>query len=96
MKRLLLLGERIDSRQALAAGILTHVVGETQTLAAAKEIARVACSFVPRALVETKHLLVALADGASDLTVWERIRMELLASPERQSALAAAKAKLRA
>jgi enoyl-CoA hydratase/carnithine racemase len=90
LKRLLLMGERIDGRDALAAGIVTHTVGETRTLAAANEVARAACSFVPRALIETKRLLAALEDGASDLTAWEGVRRELLASSERRSALAAA------
>jgi enoyl-CoA hydratase/carnithine racemase len=94
LKRLLLMGERIYGQEALAAGIVTHTVGEKQTLAAANEIAHAVCSFAPRALIETKRLLLALDDGSSDLTAWETVRREILASFDRQSALAAAKTQL--
>jgi enoyl-CoA hydratase/carnithine racemase len=96
LKRLLMMGERISGREALAAGIVTHTVGEAQTVAAASDIARAVCSFSPRALVETKRLLVALEDGSRELTAWETARRELLGSSERQAALAAAKTELRA
>lgn len=95
LKRLLLMGERINGQEALAAGIITHTVGEAQTLAAAEEIAHAACSFAPRALIETKRLLTALQDGSSDVTPWETIRREILASSDRESALITAKTQLR-
>lgn len=96
MKRLLLAGERLDGREALAAGILTHAAEEGQALAAAGTIARSACAVAPSALIHTKRLLVALADGPTDVSAWEDARRALLGSGERQSALAAAKAKRRA
>lgn len=89
LKRLLLMGERIDGSDALAAGIVTHIAAQAETLATANEIACAACSVAPRALIETKRLLVALEDGSGDLSQWQRVRRELLASVERRSALAA-------
>jgi|SRR5271166_4166678 len=93
VRRLLLLGDRMEGRQALAAGITTHLAEETQTIAVAGEIARRVVAS-PRALIETKRFLGALEQGASDLASWQAIRMELLASPERQAAVAAAKSRL--
>jgi enoyl-CoA hydratase/carnithine racemase len=96
MKRLLLAGERLDGREALAAGILTHAAEAGRTLAAAENAARSACAVAPSALIQTKRLLVALADGTTDVSAWEDARRALLGSVERRSALAAATAKRRA
>jgi enoyl-CoA hydratase len=93
VRRLLLLGDRIGGSGALAAGIATHLAEDGRATALANEIAcRVVAS--PRALIESKRLLNALEKGASDLTAWHTIRKELLASPERRVALAAAKSRL--
>jgi enoyl-CoA hydratase/carnithine racemase len=93
VRRLLLLGERIEGSQALAAGIATHLAEEARTIAAANEIARRA-TVNPCALLETKRFLGALEQGPIDLASWQAVRMELLASPERQAALATAKSRL--
>jgi enoyl-CoA hydratase/carnithine racemase len=93
VQRLLLLGERIDGSQALAAGIVTHLAEEAQTIVTAGEIARRAIAS-PRALIETKFFLRALEQRPVDLAPWQAIRRELLASPERQAAVAAAKSRL--
>jgi enoyl-CoA hydratase/carnithine racemase len=91
--RLLLLGERITGPEAAAAGLATHVAAGSSSLASALEMARKLLAFPPRAATETKRLLVALAEGASDVTPWQAIRMDILGSPERRVALAWAKAK---
>jgi enoyl-CoA hydratase/carnithine racemase len=93
IRRLLLLGDRIDGNQALAAGIATHMSEETQAIVRAGEIARRAI-VCPRALVETKRFLAALEAEPIDLASWQSVRLELLASPERRAAIAAAKSRL--
>jgi enoyl-CoA hydratase len=93
VRRLLLLGDRIEGTQALGAGIATYVVAAGRTIVMANEIARRIVAS-PRALVESKRLLNALEQGAIDLAAWNVIRDELLASPERRAALAAAKSRL--
>jgi enoyl-CoA hydratase/carnithine racemase len=93
MRRLLLLGDRIEGNQALAAGIATHMAEETPAIVRAGEIARRAI-VRPRALVETKRLLGSLEAGPIDIASWQSIRLELLASPERRAAINAAKLRL--
>lgn len=94
MRRLLLLGDRINGSETLAAGIGSHACGAGSALALGSELAQrtIAGS---RALVESKRLLNALEQGEADLTMWNEIRKELLSSPERRAALATAKARLR-
>ena len=93
VRRLLLLGERIEGTEALTAGIATHLADEAQVIATADQIARQAVA-VSRATIETKRFLGALERGAVDLAAWQTVRMELLASPERFAAIAAAKSRL--
>ena len=93
LRRLLLSGGRIEGSQALCAGIATHVAGGSEALATAVDIARRSITCSARALIESKRFLNALDDGATDLDRWQAIRMELLLSPERQAALAAAKSR---
>jgi len=94
MRRLLLLGERIPGRDAVAAGIANKLVDETQAVSAAQDIARSVVAN-PRALCETKRLLRALDDGGVDLAPWQALRKEMLGSAERRTSLAAAKSRLR-
>ena len=93
VRRLLLLGERIEGGEAVAAGIATHGAPNGRTLAVAVELAGQLVGN-PRALIETKRLLIALEDVAADLSSWQAVRQELLNSSERQAALAAAKSRL--
>ncbi len=90
MRRLLLLGERIDAGQAIASGIATHLVEKSHALAAARAIAA-RTPINPRALIETKRLLAALDQSATNLSSWQTVRRELLDSAERKAALASAK-----
>ena len=93
VRRLLLLGERIGGGEAVTAGIATHAVEDGQTVTAAVELARRLIDS-PRALIETKRLLVMLEQDTADLSAWQAVRQELLGSSERQAALAAAKSRL--
>lgn len=92
--RLLLLCERIEGPDTLAAGIATHVCEAGQALATAVSIAQGWAAASKRAATATKHLLGALERGAFDLAAWNAIRMQLLDSPERHVAVSAAKARM--
>jgi enoyl-CoA hydratase/carnithine racemase len=94
VRRLLLLGDRIHASEALAAGIASRLCAAGGAIALANELAgRADCG--SRALAESKRLLNALEQGDADPAAWEQIRSELMSSPERRAALAAAKARLR-
>jgi enoyl-CoA hydratase/carnithine racemase len=91
--RLLLLGERLDGREAYAAGLATHLAEEGGAVSLAIEIARRAAAATP-AFAHTKRLLQALDRGGVNPADWQVARLTLLASPERQAAVAAAKSRL--
>lgn len=93
LKRLLLLGERIDGCEAVTAGIASHAADNRQTLDVAKRIASAACPLPARAFSATKRLLLAAEDGVRDPKHWQDLRIELLASPERRQALNAVRAR---
>lgn len=92
MRRLLLLGERIDGRDAHAAGIATHVVMDSDVHEVADTIAHRAIR-KPESMIATKQFLAALDADRVDEAHWQSVRMELLASAERRDAVQAAKAK---
>lgn len=92
VRRLLLLGERIDGRDAHAAGIATHVVMDSDVHEVADTIARRAIAR-PQSMIATKQLLAALDADRVDEAHWQSVRMDLLASAERRDAVQAAKAK---
>jgi enoyl-CoA hydratase/carnithine racemase len=94
MRRLLLLGERIEGRDAGAAGIATQIVEPQTTGKVSNKLAQ-RCIASPRALTETKRLLAALEQGNANIAKWSAVQKELLGSPERQAALASAKTRLR-
>jgi len=93
VRRLLLMGGRIDASQSIASGIATHLVEKSHARGAAHEIAKQAL-INPRALTETKRLLAALEQGLTNLSSWQTVRRELLGSPERRAAVASAKLRL--
>jgi enoyl-CoA hydratase/carnithine racemase len=92
--RLLLLGERIEGRDALAAGIASHIAPAGQTVALAKALASRLTLVAPQAASAMKRFLAALDEPELEMGPWEAYRMELLGSPERRQALSRAKAKL--
>jgi enoyl-CoA hydratase/carnithine racemase len=93
VRRLLLMGERIDASQSIASGIATHLVEKSHALGAAREIGKQAL-INPRALTETKRLLAAFDQGLTDLSSWQAVRRELLGSAERKAAVKSAKSRL--
>lgn len=93
LRRVLLCGERIGGDIAVAAGIATHAAEAAKALEIATGIARRAAATWPRALAETKRLINALDDGGADPVDWQAVRLEILASPDRKAALAAAKSR---
>lgn len=89
VRRLLMLGERIGGREALAAGIATHVADDSEVHEIADAIARRAIA-KPKSMIATKQLLAALDAGKVDDAHWQSVRMELLESPERRDAVRSA------
>lgn len=90
LRRMLLLGERIEGREARAAGIATHQVKDADVDDVANEIARQAMASA-KSMVATKQLLAAIDKGQIDEAHWRAVRLELLASTERLDAVRAAK-----
>lgn len=90
LTRLLLLGERWNAQTALQSGMVGWVVPNGSAYEKALEIiCKVADA--PKALAATKSLLLALANGEQNLSDWNKIRNEILASPERKKAVSEAK-----
>jgi enoyl-CoA hydratase len=84
--RMLVLGERLDAKQALQAGIVSSVV-EGASYAAARIIAEDAAKNLRPAVTATKQLLNAIDGISYDAADWEGRRRELLSSPERRDAV---------
>lgn len=89
IRRLLLLGERLDARESQTAGIATHLVSDAEVGSTASAIAQKSAKS-SSVLIATKSLLTTLDDVGLDMTRWQKTRMELLNSAERKSALKAA------
>jgi enoyl-CoA hydratase/carnithine racemase len=87
--RLLVMGERLGARQALEAGLVAEVVQDGSAREAIA--ARAAAVTAGPALHATKQLLRDLDHGPCDLEAWEAPRRRLLSSPERRSAIEAAR-----
>ncbi|MBT3556874.1 MAG: enoyl-CoA hydratase/isomerase family protein [Rhodospirillales bacterium] len=91
---LLVLGERYDADAALDAGIVSSVVKSDSCLEAALAIAKWAGDNVRGAVDATKRLLNAMDSDSYDPEFWENERKKLLSSPERQEAVAKARARV--
>ena len=93
LTRMLTHGERFDAREALAAGLLTHltqrgaVTGESRSRHSSENI--------DAATLATSELLDALDSGDFDHEAWEQRRRDLLDSADRALAISAARAKRR-
>jgi len=92
LARLLLVGERLDAGAGAAAGIVARVVEAGAALTAARGLAAAAAGNPPGAVGATKRLLGDLDRDVFDAAGWNAVQSEILASPERRSAVAAAKA----
>ena len=91
LTRLLLLGERLDAAAASTLGLATRLAPVGEAVAAAHELANAAADGDARALIATKELLRALDRRERELDRFERVRGELVSSPARRAALAAAR-----
>jgi len=93
LTRLLLLGERCNAQTALQSGMVGWIVPEGSAHEKALEIiCKVADA--PKAVSATKSLILALDQGEQNLSGWNKIRNEILSSPERKNAVAEAKKRL--
>jgi enoyl-CoA hydratase/carnithine racemase len=90
LRRLLLLGERIDGKDARAASIATHIAREADVHNLAAFIARRSAA-KPRSMIATKQFLAALDADNVDAAHWQSVRMELLGSAERRDAIQVAR-----
>ena len=93
LSRLLIHGERFDAREALAVGLVTHASLPDAAAEAAAPVHRPGLRNVDAAVAATSQLLNALDSGDFNAEEWEQRRRELLDSPERAAAIAAANAR---
>jgi enoyl-CoA hydratase/carnithine racemase len=91
LRRMLILGERFTAAQAVQAGVVSHLAAEGSALEKSRELADRAAKSSRDAVAATKGLLVALEAGETDLARWEKIRREILDSPERHESVARAR-----
>ena len=91
LRRMLLLGERFTAAEAAQAGVVSYVVAKGAALTEVRQLADRAIDGSRNAIAATKGLLVALDGGETDLARWERVRREILDSPERHDSIARAK-----
>ena len=92
---LLVLGNRLDAGAALKAGVVSSVVGEGESRAAALKTVRLAAENVGSAVAASKALLDAIDHGEFGAGHCETVREAHLSSPERERAVAEAKARLK-
>ena len=82
-KELLLLRERLDAKEALAAGLLTELVAEGTALDRALELARRLAELPPLAASLTKQAIDAVAEASRDAGILiERLAYGLLSQSE--------------
>ncbi len=91
LRRILLLGERFTSAEAQQAGVVSHLVDTGSALKKSHELAARITQSSPKVVAATKVMLVALETGETDLARWEKVRKEILASPERRDLVSRAK-----
>ena len=91
LRRILLLGERFTAAEAVDAGVVSHLVGKRTAVDQSRKLANRTIDGSRDTVAATKGLLVALENGERDLARWEKIRREILDSPERRESVARAK-----
>jgi enoyl-CoA hydratase/carnithine racemase len=91
LRRMLILGERFTAAEAVQAGVVSHLAVEGAALEKSRELADRAAKCSRDAVAATKGLLVALEAGETDLARWEKIREQILDSPERRESVARAR-----
>jgi enoyl-CoA hydratase len=88
---MLLLGARVHAGEALHMGLVAEVVPDGKALERASELCQEALKGVPDALVATKQMLRALAADDFRAEAWDALGERMLSSPDRATAVAAAK-----
>ena len=91
LTRLLEQGQRFAASQALAAGLVTHASPQDGDRASSTSDDQRAGQNVDTAVAATRALLDALNAGTFDAVEWQQRRYQLLDSPERASAIDAAR-----
>ena len=91
LRRILLLGERFTAADAAQAGIVSHLVSPGSAVEKSRELAGLAAEGSRAVIAATKGLLAALESGETDLARWEKIRKEILDSPERRELISRVK-----
>jgi enoyl-CoA hydratase/carnithine racemase len=91
LRRILLLGERFTAADAAQAGVVSYLVARGGALEKSRELAGLAAQGNHEVIAATKGLLTALEAGETDLARWEKVRREILASPERRELVSRAK-----
>ena len=91
LRRMLLLGERFTAAEAAQAGVVSHLVAKGAALIESRKLANRAIDGSRDAVAATKSLLAALESGETDLSSWEKIRRDILDSPERRESVVRAK-----
>ena len=91
LRRMLILGERFTAAEAVQAGVVSHLAVEGSALEKSRELADRAAKCSRDAVAATKALLVALESGETDLARWQKIREQILDSPERRESVARAR-----
>ena len=84
--RLLVLGERLDANAAQMAGIVSRVV-DGSSYQAALVVAQAVIGNFRSAVAASKRLLNAIDGIDFEPAEWEKLRRELLSSPERKTAV---------
>jgi enoyl-CoA hydratase/carnithine racemase len=87
LSRLLLAGERIEGRDAVAAGLATHRAAEGDAVTQALGLAARFSSLPAGAVETTKRFICALGASSLDPAVWQHERMALLSSHARRAAI---------
>ncbi len=88
LRRLLLLGEKLDAEEVCATGAATHLSAAGLARTKAMDLALQVKQGVPAALEASKRYLMALENDNLDDDDWENERRRLLRSTERQKAVA--------
>lgn len=91
LRRMLILGERFTAAEAVQAGVVSHLAAAGTALEKSRELADRAAKCSRDAVAATKALLVALESGETDLARWQKIREQILDSPERRESVARAR-----
>jgi enoyl-CoA hydratase len=93
VRRLVLLGERFDAREAFTCGLVTHLAPRGDAAKRAVELLDAVTSSELDAIAATKGFLRAVATGDDAASTWQDRRRELLDSPARRAAIELAQAR---